>query len=1072
MVEKTAKQIEFEKAAESLTAPDKEFVSTTEGGVPVTKAEEIISSNRAFQKKLTDPLLAPFQMIGNLVSPGQPFGQKNPYVATQEVQDARADELLNMKLHRENKEKVRGEVAALIKDVEDQYGDNPPVEVQRKLEQGVLGYINSAGFKSSDLRPVSPETLFNEDEFGLYTSQPNPYPIVEGAYEIAAGWTGANKGYNYGQKFAAKRWGEAMMRSGSRIKGPWWAKVIGAVLGGAGGVAAGDYGYETTLDLMNRAGKAKEFLKKGELEQLNLIDLGLAQLPESLTFGPKGINRPDEMTKIKSMAYDAAVDGAFSSMFFGLRPLYLGLKKVVGGKIFGIGEARPSKVAPGGREIIDAEQALLTSGKFDTLITKDLAEQTLQAPSEKYIAASALGTPPIPIPFATKVIERLARGKMFNFLTPFDVKAVKTYPRIIPQGPRTAVQRADVGGQTIRGLTKMLAKMPIFGGKAVKNKAEQLDFYFDLGESMIQKLTFAPLVNLTDHGIKIQNLSNTVARGFIDAAAEKQNALLEAARRYGAVVDDSGLVNEAKKIYERGLEQLQRVTTEGSNVARVPKQTPEEFFRFLKTQIIDPGVTGQRTISEYYGLRDQMDKLVAKFRKTADSEGTQDIMNIYRAWENDIGKLTDSGIPEVSKLWNNYEQFVSNGMLMFGTDAGKALAGKMERFGMALNFDPTKKSKDMFNSVLDIAKKDPANATTNLATMRNIVGDKAYYEGVGKYIGDLFSNSMVEKSGVTIFDANNFRKGLGLDKGNPLSNLFDKALPGPQVSKLIVRDEVTGVAKEFDRELFGEGLERVNTEFGKGITEIQKRQLPTKAEFEKFAKVFASAAQDGIPDISTFMARRAVMGGIRSGIASMLPGVAVMGGVGFSAGSWLIPAGLTWAMRHAGHVLTKPVDLANLRNMLDETLTVQLRLANMARLVRNYPEEWKEFDRELAELERGQAYREEVGKPMAGARSAGETLIDAAKDVGQRILDTSRTGTLGDPAVREAIPFINDPAPTFADEAMESFDSSSIGSSILQNPTMNPAAAASLYEGNLDQALANQVAPRMAAKGGIISLVS
>ena len=120
MVEKTAKQIEFEKAAESLTAPDKEFVSTTEGGVPVTKAEEIISSNRAFQKKLTDPLLAPFQMIGNLVSPGQPFGQKNPYVATQEVQDARADELLNMKLHRENKEKVRGEVAALIKDVEDQ----------------------------------------------------------------------------------------------------------------------------------------------------------------------------------------------------------------------------------------------------------------------------------------------------------------------------------------------------------------------------------------------------------------------------------------------------------------------------------------------------------------------------------------------------------------------------------------------------------------------------------------------------------------------------------------------------------------------------------------------------------------------------------------------------------------------------------------------------------------------------------------------------------------------------------------------------------------------------------------
>ena len=56
----------------------------------------------------------------------------------------------------------------------------------------------------------------------------------------------------------------------------------------------------------------------------------------------------------------------------------------------------------------------------------------------------------------------------------------------------------------------------------------------------------------------------------------------------------------------------------------------------------------------------------------------------------------------------------------------------------------------------------------------------------------------------------------------------------------------------------------------------------------------------------------------------------------------------------------------------------------------------------------------------------------------------------------------------FADEA----DMSSLGSSILQNPNMNSAAAASLYEGNLDQALANQAAPRMAARGGLISLIS
>jgi hypothetical protein len=47
----------------------------------------------------------------------------------------------------------------------------------------------------------------------------------------------------------------------------------------------------------------------------------------------------------------------------------------------------------------------------------------------------------------------------------------------------------------------------------------------------------------------------------------------------------------------------------------------------------------------------------------------------------------------------------------------------------------------------------------------------------------------------------------------------------------------------------------------------------------------------------------------------------------------------------------------------------------------------------------------------------------------------------------------------FADEV------SSIGSSILQNPNMNPAAAASLYEGDLDQALANQSGTTYGSKG-------
>ena len=56
----------------------------------------------------------------------------------------------------------------------------------------------------------------------------------------------------------------------------------------------------------------------------------------------------------------------------------------------------------------------------------------------------------------------------------------------------------------------------------------------------------------------------------------------------------------------------------------------------------------------------------------------------------------------------------------------------------------------------------------------------------------------------------------------------------------------------------------------------------------------------------------------------------------------------------------------------------------------------------------------------------------------------------------------------------EEYDTSKMGSSITNNRVMNPAAAASLYTGNTDQALANQFAggaTQYAADGGIMNAV-
>jgi hypothetical protein len=80
-----------------------------------------------------------------------------------------------------------------------------------------------------------------------------------------------------------------------------------------------------------------------------------------------------------------------------------------------------------------------------------------------------------------------------------------------------------------------------------------------------------------------------------------------------------------------------------------------------------------------------------------------------------------------------------------------------------------------------------------------------------------------------------------------------------------------------------------------------------------------------------------------------------------------------------GGIITSPPSLRAYRNILDDTLPEQVRLANFVRLVRLRPEEWQEFDRELAEVETGQRYREQVGQSMAPARSALEIFGEAGK---------------------------------------------------------------------------------------------
>ena len=124
-------------------------------------------------------------------------------------------------------------------------------------------------------------------------------------------------------------------------------------------MAVADFGNEIMLDVMNRAGQAKKWMKDDSI-RVGMWDAILAEnVPAAMTFGGEGINSPS-LDERKKEAFEAfAWDGAITSAFFGARPLYYGLRRTLGAWPFKMFKPRPTK-DPGvvsNLELLEAEQA-------------------------------------------------------------------------------------------------------------------------------------------------------------------------------------------------------------------------------------------------------------------------------------------------------------------------------------------------------------------------------------------------------------------------------------------------------------------------------------------------------------------------------------------------------------------------------------------------------------------------------------------------------------------------------------------------------------------------------------------
>jgi len=266
-------------------------------------------------------------------------------------------------------------------------------------------------------------------------------------------------------------------------------------------------------------------------------------------------------------------------------------------------------------------------------------------------------------------------------------------------------------------------------------------------------------------------------------------------------------------------------------------------------------------------------------------------------------------------------------------------------------------------------------------------------------------------------------------------------------------------------------------------------RMPNTQEILEFTQVLEKSFAGGIPDISTFIARRAQISGLRGALRAFTPG-AKTGVAGSGAGALLGSSLFSTVMfsllaRSTGKVLTNPVNMKAFKYLIDpNTPKNSVAAARALEVIGiNFKSDLDDLDRTLASIEAEQLrnndiqnFKQTINQPSTNNQNMMKEFEKRKEQINQyqkqRQFNEQREQSI-QPTVVGANQASSSPTSTAGSPV--------VGSSIANNTTMNPNAAASLYTGNTDAALAMQFGnptgttnqmPRQSAQGGIISLVS
>jgi hypothetical protein len=480
--------------------------------------------------------------------------------------------------------------------------------------------------------------------------------------------------------------------------------------------------------------------------------------------------------------------------------------------------------------------------------------------------------------FAARPIFKALGGGVRNIVTGVGKNEVAT-ARAIKEATGITPSISDISRyEIIRAMPQVIGRLPFFRRPFVKYTSEKQQQLFNTAKDKI--FLNGPTFTLADLGHDMSAVRERITKEIAQSVDSKYAAW------YEALGDNPAIAWNAARAK----------TIEGAKWMESLGLPPEDLY---KNSLY-------RKLSNYGGLADNSPwkagaPMTAEQWKQMRLGLTQDVLynkdlsvemkgvarNVLRGMEEDMANLVKANpnlYKNADKLLQDADQSFKNMMILFGDPTVKAL-GKNSKFAYVNQIKQP--GSKYANELLDSALKD-FRSPEAMERLHQILGDQMFGRVMKAKLIDSFQNAFTKsttKPGITnigddffesfddlAFDSVSFKRSLGLDEaGKPLKRRLDALTKGLDLGA------------------------------------DSGAKLPTAQELLNFADAAGTFFNGKNMNISTFLTRRAALGGTDSLVRVLIPAASLAGsGTAAMASPMATLLGVT-AFYKASQILARPM---------------------------------------------------------------------------------------------------------------------------------------------------------------------